>query len=48
MYSLAMSTPLIIIFTLIGVFGYIPGSYEGAGYGSGMESLFNFADLMAN
>lgn len=48
MYSLVMSLPIVTIFTIIGVFAYIPGGYEGAGYGSGMENLYNFADLMAN
>ena len=48
MYSLTMSTPVIFLFTIIGVFGYIPGGYAGAGYGAGMENLYNFADLMAN
>ncbi|MGL4343505.1 MAG: APC family permease [Metamycoplasmataceae bacterium] len=47
-YSLVLSIPIIFIFTVIGVFGYIPGGYNGAGYGTGMESLYNFADLMAN
>lgn len=47
-YSLVMSIPIVAIFTIIGVFGYIPGGYEGIGYGAGMENLFNFADLMAN
>ncbi|MDK2819925.1 MAG: APC family permease [Mycoplasmataceae bacterium] len=48
LYSIVIATPIVLIFTLMGVFGYIPGGYEGAGYGSGMESLYNFADLMAN
>ncbi|MGL4183559.1 MAG: APC family permease [Metamycoplasmataceae bacterium] len=48
MYSLIISIPVVLIFVLIGVFAYIPGGYEGAGYGAGMESLYNFADLMAN
>ncbi len=48
MYSLVMSIPIVLLFTIIGVFAYIPGGYEGAEYGSGMESLYNFADLMAN
>ncbi|MGL5522239.1 MAG: APC family permease [Metamycoplasmataceae bacterium] len=56
MYSLVISTPVVLIFVLIGVFAYIPGGYkfldenqvELLGYGSGMASLYNFADLMAN
>ncbi|MGL5520034.1 MAG: APC family permease [Metamycoplasmataceae bacterium] len=48
MYSLVISAPVVVIFVLIGVFAYIPGGYEGIGYGAGMESLYNFADLMAN
>lgn len=48
LYSLVIATPIIFLFILMGVFGYIPGGYEGAGYGSGMENLYNFADLMAN
>jgi len=48
MYSLVMSVPIVFIFTIVGVFGYVPGGYEGAGYASGMENLYNFTDLMAN
>lgn len=55
MYSMVISIPIIIIFTLIGVFGYVPGAYsfvdEGKVvllYGTGMANLYNFADLMAN
>lgn len=56
MYSMVISIPIIIIFTLIGVFGYIPGAYSYLGdngevillYGAGMANLYNFADLMAN
>ncbi|MGL6125364.1 MAG: APC family permease [Metamycoplasmataceae bacterium] len=48
MYSLIISIPIVTLFTLIGVFGYIPGGYADIGYGAGMENLYNFADLMAN
>ena len=48
LYSLTMSVPIVFLFTIIGVFAYIPGGYGGAGYGSGMENLYNFTDLMAN
>ena len=48
MYSLVMSIPIVFLFTIIGVFAYIPGGYAGIEYGSGMKSLYNFADLMAN
>ncbi|MGL5732769.1 MAG: APC family permease [Metamycoplasmataceae bacterium] len=48
MYSLVTSIPIIAIFILIGVFAYIPGGYADIGYGTGMERLYNFADLMAN
>ncbi|MGL5643505.1 MAG: APC family permease [Metamycoplasmataceae bacterium] len=47
-YSLVTSIPVIAIFILIGVFAYIPGGYADIGYGTGMENLYNFADLMAN
>ncbi|MGL5308601.1 MAG: APC family permease [Metamycoplasmataceae bacterium] len=48
LYSLVSSIPIILIFIIIGVFAYIPGGYADIGYGTGMESLYNFADLMAN
>ncbi|MGL5617613.1 MAG: APC family permease [Metamycoplasmataceae bacterium] len=48
LYSLVTSIPIIVIFILIGVFTFIPGVYADKGYGTGMERLYNFADLMAN
>ena len=58
MYSLVITLPIIVIFTLIGTFGYIDnGIYSFTDntsgeqlsiYGSGMEKLLPFADLTAN
>lgn len=48
LYSLAITLPIFIIFTLIGIYGYIDtGAYTDT-YGAGMEKLLPFADLMAN
>ncbi|MGL4951508.1 MAG: APC family permease [Mycoplasma sp.] len=50
MYSIIASVPIIIIFTLIGALGYIGDSYQDAGvslYGTGMDKLYQFSDLMA-
>lgn len=45
-FSLALTLPIVLVFTLIGIV-YIPnGDYSI--YGSGMDKLYCFADLMAN
>ncbi|MGL4948432.1 MAG: APC family permease [Mycoplasma sp.] len=50
-YSIVVSVPVIILFTLIGSLGYVASpSYQDAGvslYGSGMDKLYTFSDLMA-
>lgn len=46
MYCVAISTPIVIIFTLIGSLAYIDQSGYGDLYGSGMNKLYSFADLM--
>ncbi|WP_406618025.1 APC family permease [Mycoplasmopsis lipophila] len=48
-YSLAITVPVVIIFTLIGALGYVGKESYLVNYGSiGMAKLYNFADLMAN
>ena len=46
MYSFAISIPIVILFTLIGALGYIDTANYGSSYGTGMASLYSFADLM--
>ncbi|MGL4183649.1 MAG: APC family permease [Metamycoplasmataceae bacterium] len=48
LYTLAISIPLIILFVLIGSFGYIDTVGYGPSYGNKMGALYSFADLMAN
>lgn len=48
LYSLAITLPIFIIFTLIGIYGYIDTGVYTDTYGTGMEKLLPFADLMAN
>ena len=46
MYNFIISIPTIIIFCAIGGLGYI-NTYSSLGYGTGVGSLYSFADLMA-
>ncbi|MGL5438488.1 MAG: APC family permease [Metamycoplasmataceae bacterium] len=47
-YTLGISIPLVILFILIGSFGYIDTAGYGPSYGNKMGALYSFADLMAN
>ncbi len=48
-YNIIMSVPIIIIFCMIGGLGYIDTySSSSFSYGTGVGSLYTFADLMAN
>ena len=44
-YSLIITFPVVILFTLIGALAYYPGSYDGAYGSSQMEKLYTFCDL---
>lgn len=46
MYNIVISVPTIIIFCVIGGLGYI-NTYSTSNYGTGVGSLYSFADLMA-
>lgn len=46
MYNIIVSVPTIIIFCTIGGLGYI-NTYSASNYGTGVGSLYSFADLMA-
>ncbi len=47
MYNLVISLPIVVIFCIIGGLGYVakPG-YVSGNYGTGVASLYTFADLM--
>ncbi|WP_052663555.1 APC family permease [[Mycoplasma] testudinis] len=45
-YTVSIYVPIAIVFTIIGGLGYIQ-SDSYAGYGIGLDRLYNFADLMA-
>ncbi|MEG2974093.1 MAG: APC family permease [Malacoplasma sp.] len=45
-YSAVLTYPIVILFTIIGALAYIDN--YGPDYGTGMGSLYTFADLMAN
>lgn len=50
-YELVITVPIVIVCSLIGGLGYIPGGYLGSYEVEGVESLaryYNFADLMGN
>ncbi|MEG1739580.1 MAG: hypothetical protein RR266_03995 [Bacilli bacterium] len=53
-YSAVLTYPIVILFTIIGALAYIDNYTftDDAGalvtYGTGMGSLYTFADLMAN
>lgn len=46
-YSIVITIPVVLLFTIIGAIAYIPNADYDI-YGSGMASLYAFADLMAN
>ncbi len=47
-YSVIISLPIVLLFTIIGAIGYVDsGAYTTAGYTSEMVKLYSFADLMA-
>ena len=45
MYNLVISLPIVVIFCVIGGLGYVTNP-DYAGYGTGVGSLYTFADLM--
>lgn len=45
LYTAIVSLPVVIVFTLIGALAYISNP-DYSSYGSGMDKLYNFADLM--
>ncbi|QSF13940.1 amino acid permease [Mycoplasma sp. Mirounga ES2805-ORL] len=47
LYSFMIIIPVITIFTLIGVYAYLPDSNLSK-YGEGMDSLYNFLQLITN
>ncbi|MGL4768857.1 MAG: APC family permease [Mycoplasmoidaceae bacterium] len=47
MYSLILTIPIVVLFSIIGTFAYIPSSFYSQ-YGTGMDRLMSFADLIAN
>lgn len=48
LFVLFLALPFMIIFTIIGAYGYKPISYSGGNYGYKIAELLSFADLMAN
>lgn len=44
-YSVVITVPVVLVFTIIGAF-YIDSGGYGASYGEGMNKLYSFADLM--
>ncbi|WP_029513761.1 APC family permease [Mycoplasmopsis primatum] len=49
-YSIVLTVPIVLIFTVIGALGYLDTSDYGLGYDptGAMAKLYSFADLMAN
>lgn len=47
-YSLVMSIPIIIIFSIIGGLGYFQNGYNDIVYGTGVGKLYSFCDLMSS
>ncbi|AZG68412.1 APC family permease [Mycoplasma struthionis] len=47
-FCLALSLPIMILFTAIGAFAYIDASGYGDGYGYKIGQLLSFSDLMSN
>lgn len=45
-YSVAITLPVVIVFTIIGAVAYIDDQGYGDYYGAGMGKLYSFADLM--
>ena len=48
LFVLFLALPFMIIFTIIGAYGYKPISYSDGNYGYKIAELLSFADLMAN
>ena len=47
-YDLLLTIPIIILFSIIGGLGYVNASGYDVDYGTGVQQLYSFADLMAN